>query len=460
MNLLDFLSRYGGVMLAVLLGAGFLFLLMRLYLYLRAKMIERIVYSREFSELGAYEGEHLLLTETVYNPTPIPLFSVNIEGYIYNGIRMAECAQDPKKAMQYFYSRFNLMPFQQIKREHDVICGARGYYKLETVDIYHDRQTTYLDAPAELYIYPRIVPLPERVDPLNTNQGDFTTRRHLISDPFTFNGIRGYAPGDSMNTINFKATARSGISDISSIRVNSREFCSNRTFMVYLNFQLSGEALATAAYNSMMELGLSFASDIIREAAYNGFKAGFAANATTIDGDEYLRYPLASGELHLTEILRSMARIRLRSGVSFSSLIEEDLAAGISGTEIYILTPATDEHLDELTARLREAGNAVLCIPLPDEQKKRREEEEKLKNEEIRSKLRAETVRLRRRELDAIERRLRKQGVRRENARSAAIQKLSFDLGIDPSELEEIDRDGGDESSAGKHSRRARKNGQ
>ena len=157
----EFFTRYGGIILAVLLISGFIFALVRLYLYLRAKMIGRIVYSRSFSELGAYEGERITMTETIYNPTPLPLFAVNIEGYIYNGIKMAECTQDPKKAMQYFYSRFNLMPFQQVKRTHNAVCAARGYYRLETVDIYGGGKTTYIDAPTELYIYPRILPLPE-----------------------------------------------------------------------------------------------------------------------------------------------------------------------------------------------------------------------------------------------------------------------------------------------------------
>ena len=90
--------------------------------------------------------------------------------------------------------------------------------------------------------------------------------------------------------------------------------------------------------------------------------------------------------------------------------------------------------------RLREAGNSVLCVPLPDEHKRRREEEERQENERIRVSREAESARLRRREIDAIERRLRRQGVRRENARSAAIQKLAFNLGIDPAELEEEDK--------------------
>ena len=69
----EFFTGYGGIILAVLLISGFIFALVRLYLYLRAKMIARIVYSRSFSELGAYEGERITMTETIYNPTPLPL---------------------------------------------------------------------------------------------------------------------------------------------------------------------------------------------------------------------------------------------------------------------------------------------------------------------------------------------------------------------------------------------------
>lgn len=421
MSILSFIWRNINYFIAGFFVIVLLALFVLLYLKLREKMIERLVYSRSFSDIGAYEGEQVTLTETLYNPTILPLFAINIEAYVYNELRLNGQTPDPKKAMQYFVSRFNIMPFQQIKRSHTVTCAARGFYRLETVDIYYNKKTRYIDAPAELYIYPGIVPLYDRVDPLNVRQGDSVSRRPLIKDPFSFSGIRQYTHGDPFNSINFKATARAGINDISAFRVNNRDFCSNRTFMVYLNFQTSTEeTIPTAAYNKMMELGMSFASDIIREAAYNGHRAGLAANPVTIDGDEAIRFPVESGETHLVQILKQLAKVRNRAGVSFNSLIEQDIKDGLSECEIYIITPFTDPEFHSLIYRLNALENTVCIVILTDEEKKRHEEEERIQNKKLAEAIREERTRLREKELAAIEKRLRRRGMKKSAAQAAA----------------------------------------
>ena len=300
-------------------------------------LMEKVIYHRTFSDIGAYEGEHLYLVETAYNPTPFPIFFINIEGYVYNGIPMEEFEIDPRRAMQYYVSRFHLLPFQQAKRRHLIKCAKRGYYHLETVDIYYNKKVRYINAPADCYVYPKIIPLHEIDQPNSTQQGDVVTKRWLIRDPFTLNGIREYRFGDPFNSVNFKATARSGTMDISAFKVNNRDFCSSRTFMVYLNFQIDTEVpIATKAYEQMMELGLSFASAIIRDAAYNGYKAGFAANCTLVTGEDQIRFPIKSGESHLEEILKEMAKVRHKTGISFFSMMENDVKGGLVDTEAMI----------------------------------------------------------------------------------------------------------------------------
>ena len=377
MKFLNFIVKNAEYIFAAALIIAFLLFLVWLYIKLRESMIGRLVYSRSFSETGVYEGEHVIMTETLYNPTLLPIFAVGIESYYYNGIRLKDCEFDPKKAMQYYVSRFTIMPFQQIKRSHEVLCANRGYYTLETVSIYYNKNTRYIDAPAELYIYPRIIPLADRAEPVNVYQGDSLSRRHLISDPFSFSGIRQYAPGDPFNSINFKATAKTGATNISDFRVNNRDFCSNRTFMVYLNFQTSiGETIATPTYNKMMELGMSYASDMIREAAYNGHRAGFASNPVTVDGDETLRFPVESGDTHLVEILKQLAKVRNRAGISFHSLIEQDIKNGLSETEIYVLTPFIDADMEKLFYSLRMLENTVCVVNLAEHVSNIREKEE------------------------------------------------------------------------------------
>lgn len=356
-------------------------ILVIIYLKLREKMIQQLLYTRSFSDIGAYEGERLVLTEMLYNPTFVPLFAINIEGYIFNGIQMQEYELDPKQAMQYYVSRFNIMPFQQIKRHHTILCRKRGFYQLEMVDIYYNKKVRYIDAPAQVYVYPKIIPLYETAVPTSTRQGDSFSRRCLIRDPFSFSGIKQYTFGDPFNSINFKATARSGLADLRAIRVNTRDFCSSRTFMVYLNFQVDTEdTLPTVAYEKMMELGLSFASAVIRDAAYNGHQAGFAANPVTVDGNDNIRFPIQSGALHLEEILKEMAKARINAGISFFSMLENDVKGGMTDAEVYIITPFISDELGEQIAKMEAFNNCVFVIKLNDEEKARREEEERQQN--------------------------------------------------------------------------------
>lgn len=347
-------------------------------LKIREKLMERVVYKRVFSDVGAYEGETVTLIETVYNPTPFPLLFVNIEGYMYNGIPLEKYEVDPHKAMQYYLSRFHLMPFMQIRRKHTVKCAKRGYYKLETVDIYYNKKVRYIEAPAEVYVYPRIIPLRDPTQPTSDKQGESFTRRWLIQDPFSLSGVREYRSGDSFNMINFKATARSGSMNVDAFKVNNRDYCSARVFMVYLNFQTDNEVpISSRSYEAMMELGLSFSSAIIRDAAYNGYRAGFAANCCTVTGEDKIRFPIAAGENHLEEILKEMAKVRHNVGISFYSMLEYDILNGMADNEVFIITPYISEILDDQIAQFRRFGNNVNILRLEDEEKVRADEEEK-----------------------------------------------------------------------------------
>jgi len=405
-TVIEFIIRYSGILTIVLSISVIVALIVFILLKIREKLMERIVYHRTFSDIGAYEGEYVTLIETAYNPTPFPMFFVNIEGYIYNGIPMDEYQVDPKKAMQYYVSRFHLWPYMQIKRRHKIKCAKRGYYRLETVDIVYNRKARYIEAPADLYVYPKIIPLNEESQPASDKQGDAFSRRRLISDPFSVSGIREYRPGDSFNMINFKATARSGSINMDAFRVNNRDFCSARTFMVYLNFQTDADTvISTKSYEAMMELGLSFSSAIIREAAYSGYRAGFAANCMTSSGADNIRFAIEGGDSHLEEILKEMAKVRHKTGISFYSMLDHDIKGGICDSEIYIITPFASEILDEQISFFRRFGNNVNVLRLEDEERereklrereqqrieeeKRAEEEEMLRKSEDRVKLQA-----------------------------------------------------------------------
>ncbi len=348
--------------------AAILVILYILYVFLREKLIGNVTYTRHFSEKGSYEGEELQLIETIYNKSFLPFFFIDIEYYIFNELRYDNYEIDRNRNMQYTRSRFYIiLPFMQIRRKHTIKLLKRGYYTLDTVTILYSRKERRISAPAAVYVYPKLTGIDDLPIPSSSMQGDAFSRQWLIKDPFSVSGIREYRFGDPFNSINFKATARSGKMNIEGIRVNNRDFCSNRNFMIYLNFQTDVEvSMAYAIYEKLMERGLSYASALLREAFNFGYRAGFAANCTMLSGEKMVRFPMTQGAVNYEEILCHMAQMHMSEGISFAALLQNDVLGGLFDSEIFLLTTYMNETLDTVVDNFHRFGNNVTVIMLGD----------------------------------------------------------------------------------------------
>jgi len=341
------------------------------YYNIKVKLIRRVQYQREFSVRGAFEGEELIITETIYNNSALPIFFIDIESYIHNNLKLEnQDNSDGDSAMQLIISRFHLMPYMQVKRQHKIKCTRRGHYRMNTARIVTKNKTTYFNFDVELYVYPKAVELNQISYPVNFMQGDSISKRRVMQDPFSVSGIRDYASGDPFNMINFKATAKSGFQGIQSIKINKLEYCSDRIFMIYINFQTSAEILSipTYIYENLMEQALSFAASFISEALRKGYRVGLSANCHLSSGERQLSFPIIGGLYHIEEILREMAKVQIRCGVSFESLLDGGTRADIYNAEIFIITPYADKSIDNSIAVLRKRNNAVTVVELENEQ--------------------------------------------------------------------------------------------
>ena len=251
--------------------------------------------------------------------------------------------------MQYCISRFNLWPYMQIKRHHRITAKKRGHYKLQIATIYAKKGPIPMEAPTELYVYPKAVPLGLPAIAVGRMQGDFVSQRPLFMDPFSLAGIRDYRFGDSVSQINFKASAKVPMtgSSGSPLKVNARDYCASRKLMIYMDFHLPmGSKIDGREYNRRAENGLSFCAALIRDAIYGGFSVGFAANCKAIDGEMSSRFPCESSDAHLIAIMKEMARMNPTDGASFASLLENDIRGGMRDTEVIII--AFDHNEDVL----------------------------------------------------------------------------------------------------------------
>ena len=353
------------VTMAVLGLALAVFLLIRLYLRLRTAHMGNIEYERYFAVDGVYEGDEVELIEIIRNRGFFPLLFVDVESYLPADIRVMD--YETGDAMPYLLSRFHLMPYTQVRRRHKLRCVKRGYYAIQTASIYDRGGAIPLTSPADLYVYPKVIPMDLYRLAVGRMQGEYTSMRPLYSDPFSLSGIRDYRFGDTVSQINFKASARVPMmgSSASPLKVNHRDFCASRRLMIYMDFHLPvGTIMTSDDYERRAERGLSFSSALMRDAIFTGYAVGFAANCKLPDGSLSLRFPPDSNEAHLMEMMRAMAAMIPYDGASFASLLEYDLVEGMADTEVVIFCYVQGEEMLTRIAELERLGNSVKIVPL------------------------------------------------------------------------------------------------
>lgn len=364
------LSTFAILLIVLLCLAALFFILSIVYRRICRKVIGSLEYKREFSSFGVYEGDSVTLYETVYNNSRFPLLSIYAESYLYPELQLTAYTYKDKKAMQLFQSKFTLiMPYMQVKRKHKIICQKRGKYQLESAEIILPGSSRYIDSPSRIYVYPKILPAPTNPYPVGILMGESVSKRMMIKNPFSISGVRQYSFGDPFNQINFKATAKAYATAAEPLRVNNLEYCSNRTFKVFINFQTHPrEPIPSAIFTRMMENAMSYTADIIRVMTENGYRLGLSCNCILNDGTTSLNFPIHSGELHAREMLCGMSEVRIASSLSFSNLLNRDVEAQLCDTEIFIFTAYVDEETETAVQALRQGRNSVNLIILSQEE--------------------------------------------------------------------------------------------
>ncbi len=340
------------------------------YRHLCKRMIDRLEYRRQFSQDGVYEGDSVTMTETIYNPSKLPMIRVFAESYFFPELDLNNIQIKDSNAMQLFQSKFTLiMPYMEIKRKHTVTCRKRGVYELESAVIHLPGTQRFVESRSTLYVYPKILATPTSPNPVGILMGESVSRRMLIKDPFSITGVRPYTFGDPFNQINFKQTAKAYAQAAQPLRVNALDYCSNRTFMVYINFQTDPyDPIPSVKFNRMMENAMSYTADIIRVMSENGYRLGLYTNSTQNNSNEGLSYPMRSGELHAKEMLSGMSQVRIASSYSFTTLLSRAIVSGLSDTEIFVFSVYTDDEIESCLAALQRNRNTVnFIVPLGEE---------------------------------------------------------------------------------------------
>ncbi len=176
---------------------------------------ENLNATRECNRLTAQIGENVAVVITIENTGALPVAWLLVEDLLPR----AALIYDPP-SLRVSGRRLQLAMFNRRGRKslyYQLQCNRRGYYQigplvLETGDLFGlHRRFRVATEPHFLLVYPQVQPL-EGFDIASRRPiGEVRMSYRLFEDPTRVCGVRRYEPGDPLNRVHWRATARTGV---------------------------------------------------------------------------------------------------------------------------------------------------------------------------------------------------------------------------------------------------------
>lgn len=238
------------------------------------------------------------------------------------------------------------------------ILGQRGHYRIDPLQVRTGDPFGFFEASAgvghgiTLVVYPRIDPLPFwRLPPASIEGAHASPERTLQTTPLATT-VRPYAPGDSMNRIHWRTTARSG-------EIFVKEFDLEQTTDVWLFVDLDAEWEAGVGDGSTTELAVRVAASVADKAIVENRAVGL-----TVSGHRTTVIPADRGARQRLKMLQLLAAVEADG----STPLDEVLVTGIGrlrrGMTAVVITPTLDPAFVRPLAALRSRGVGVVVIAL------------------------------------------------------------------------------------------------
>ncbi len=269
-------------------------------------------------------------------------------------------------------------------------CHRRGYYQLgplvvETGDLFgFHRRYRVLSEPHFLLVMPKVVSL-ENFDIASRRPiGEVRMSYRLYEDPTRIAGVRRYLPGDPLNRVHWKATARTGV-----LHSKVYEPSTVAGITLLLDFHRDshdpqhepvrselGVTAAASLVNAVYELGQQIglvtngrdAADRIRAEGWDyDLRTRDAARraASMSEASDRLQPVMVEtrrGPEQLTRIFETLARLELTDGLHLPELLIETTGRmPRDATVVAILPSVNDRHVIALQ-NLQRQGFAVTAI--------------------------------------------------------------------------------------------------
>ena len=345
------------------------FLLLILY------MLERELFHRywerglsvnlDFSKEAVTEGEDTGLVEVITNRNFLPLHILQVNFQTDVGLDFTDSSNFSVTDRVNVLDVFSLKFYERVTRELSLNCQKRGYYSilrtsLVASDLFSpDIHYATRDQRTSLYVYPSELPEHVIAIPFQQIMGEVMSKRFLYEDNFTFRGIRDYAPTDTMNNINWKASARTG-----ALKVNLHDYTSSPEVRIILNLDEPGILFETELLEDCIRLTLTLAKKLIQE----NVPVSLLTNGKDKLTGECIRLEAGASNDHIRNFCRALARIDLvaKKAADIHEITCNELLAGKCDyiTHVFISTSRRESALKTAEALADKEGKLMWLCPL------------------------------------------------------------------------------------------------
>ncbi|MCL2420578.1 MAG: DUF58 domain-containing protein [Defluviitaleaceae bacterium] len=314
-----------------------------------------------FSEATAVEGDSLTLSTVLTNAKWLPLPWVAVKFQVSKFLRFADMENAQISDDYYRNDLYNVLMYQRIIRRLEFLCTKRGYYRFKSLDItcwdiLIDRKyVNHFDCDASLTVYPSTLEVQE-IDELHTRiNGHLQAQRFIHPDPFTFRGIREYAPNDPVKAINFKASAKS-----QDLMVNLWDYSVSRQVVLMFNLQRQSRW-----HNEILdERAIKVAASLAQRLTEAHIPVRFITNGTGIVSSKGVDLPEGTGATHFNQIMEALAHINLDQtpDTPFANIMEQAFTLYQQEPEYWLISTYHEADIEAAYHRLGSLGAKTAWI--------------------------------------------------------------------------------------------------
>lgn len=320
-----------------------------------------VAYTAKLEKHEVFEGEEVILTETLSNSKNLPLPYVKTEIVAPSFLDFGENAKENKEGLCCIPSVFSLKKAEKCRRVRKIKCTRRGMFEIGAASVYGSdifglKEFTVSTENVKDFL--TVLPAPLNSEDFSTENeqlfGDILIRRFIYDDPFLISGAHEYSGREPMNSISWSASAKAG-----KLMSNIKDHTTSSRILILLNFQRRDDLVA-AAESSVCELMIKAAAYVMEKA--ENIKAEFALS---INVSGYSPVISGSGTEFRYEQLRRLAAVTPECYLRTADFLRNNRTYEF--TDIVLITPVLSSETADYLIKLKNQGLGVYAYTMNNE---------------------------------------------------------------------------------------------